>query len=421
MKRIEIITFLIFLSYLSFGQTSLEDCLKNASSSTPLSKLEVIIKQQNDIQTKILNIKKLPQLNLNGQATYQSTTTGLDITLPNVEIKKPSKDQYKLELNATQLIYDGGLVNKSVEIQQLNSQIESISTMSDIDMIKEQIINIYFSILELDARQNTIKLSLEDLTAQMKKMESAVNEGAVLKSNLSQLKAEYLGLDQQRIELENLRKTQIESLNNLTNNTLNITSVALGIPIQSLDELSSGAVNNTYLKRFELQSKLLDKVNDANRLKLHPNVLAFAQAGFGRPGLNFLNNEFAPYYIVGVKLNWNLTGFYSKKKDFEYNRLDYEKNTLRKSNYLIAFDNKNAQFNNEIAKYYQLLVNDDQIIELRKEIMNTAKSQLSNGVITPSDYLIKLDDQAKAVINKNIHQIFISKYKYLLLLNNGKI
>nr|MBP7185105.1 hypothetical protein [Saprospiraceae bacterium] len=90
-------------------------------------------------------------------------------------------------------------------------------------------------------------------------------------------------------------------------------------------------------------------------------------------------------------------------------------------NYLIAFDNKNAQFNNEIAKYYQLLVNDDQIIELRKEIMNTAKSQLSNGVITPSDYLIKLDDQAKAVINKNIHQIFISKYKYLLLLNNGKI
>ena len=41
-------------------------------------------------------------------------------------------------------------------------------------------------------------------------------------------------------------------------------------------------------------------------------IMAFATAGYGRPGFNFLKNEFDFYGIGGVTFKWNLTDFYTK-------------------------------------------------------------------------------------------------------------
>jgi outer membrane protein TolC len=40
--------------------------------------------------------------------------------------------------------------------------------------------------------------------------------------------------------------------------------------------------------------------------KYRPKVFAFSQLGFGRPGLNFLDTQFRPWMIAGVRLSWDI-------------------------------------------------------------------------------------------------------------------
>jgi len=45
---------------------------------------------------------------VNGQATYQSDVTSIPVKIPGMNIEAPSKDQYKLTAELSQILYDGG-------------------------------------------------------------------------------------------------------------------------------------------------------------------------------------------------------------------------------------------------------------------------------------------------------------------------
>ena len=76
-----ILLFLILFCKVSFSQTSdtltLDICQKKALENYPLIKQKDLINKTSEL--KLLNIAKvyLPQLNLNGQATYQSAVTDI--------------------------------------------------------------------------------------------------------------------------------------------------------------------------------------------------------------------------------------------------------------------------------------------------------------------------------------------------------
>jgi hypothetical protein len=57
-----------------------------------------------------------------------------------------------------------------------------------------------------------------------------------------------------------------------------------------------------------------------------PRVFAFAQAGYGRPGLNMMSNEFEPYAIVGAKLVWT---------PWEWNKSNLRIQSFRCKNHLL--------------------------------------------------------------------------------------
>ncbi|MDE0537080.1 TolC family protein, partial [Tenacibaculum sp. L6] len=52
----------------------------------------------------------------------------------------------------------------------------------------------------------------------------------------------------------------------------------------------------------------------------------FATGGYGNPGLNMLEHEFTSYYIVGLKLNWNVFDWNGNKKQRQ--ALDYSKELI---------------------------------------------------------------------------------------------
>ena len=71
-------------------------------------------------------------------------------------------------------------------------------------------------------------------------------------------------------------------------------------------------------------------------------------------------------------------------------------------------------------KYNEMILKDKDILDLRERIVKTASSQLDNGVITSTDYIIQLNAQAQAELNLETHkiQLVYAKVNYLTNMNN---
>ena len=139
---------------------------------------------------------------------------------------------------------------------------------------------------------------------------------------------------------------------------------------------------------------MIDVQNKLLRAKNQPKVGLFLQAGYGRPALNMLKNDFAGYYIGGIRVNWSLSGFYTYKKDkalLENNRKSID---IQKETFLFNTVNTLQQQKEEIIKLQELIQSDEEIIVLRNRVKNTAMAQLEYGVINSSDYLREVNAEA---------------------------
>src|SRR3954465_6355922 len=81
---------------------SLQQAFSLAEQNYPLIHQKGLLKQTEQLSIQNLSSNFLPQLAVNGQATYQSDITKVDIPLPNVKVPTPSKEQYKIFAEADQ-------------------------------------------------------------------------------------------------------------------------------------------------------------------------------------------------------------------------------------------------------------------------------------------------------------------------------
>jgi outer membrane protein TolC len=142
-----------------------------------------------------------------------------------------------------------------------------------------------------------------------------------------------------------------------------------------------------------------------------PRLGLFLQGGYGRPGLNFLKNEFDPFYVGGVRLNWTFGGFYTSKNEKELLELNRQIVGTQKESFLLNTRASLVQQQAEIDRLQQLLDTDQEIIVLRVKVKDAAKAQLDNGVITANDYLLEVNAEDKARRNFITHQLQLLQAK----------
>jgi hypothetical protein len=98
-------------------------------------------------------------------------------------------------------------------------------------------------------------------------------------------------------------------------------------------------------------------------------------------------------------------------------QLDAQQLNLQKDNFLLQTNVDLAQEWSEIGSLEDDIKKDEQIVSLREKIRKTASSQLAQGVITPTEYLIQLDDETTARIQQQAHiiQLRFAQLNYQLL------
>lgn len=354
----------------------------------------------------------LPQVSVQGQATYQSAVTEfkLPVSVPGVAFPTLNKDQYKILGEVNQVIYDGGQVRTQVRSHEAVAAVESQKLEVDLYKLNERVNQLFFGVLTLDEQLRQNEVLKKDIALGIKKVQALINNGTAFRSNASSLKAELLKAEQRDIDLSTSRKAYTAILGLLIGQPLDETAV---LEKPAAKTVAKG-INRPELKLYDVQNASLDIQSELLDVKNRPRLNLFFQGGFGRPALNILSNGFDPYYVTGVRLNWSLSGLYTLKKDRELIRNNRESIRLQKETFVYNTNLTVRQQHADVDRYQQLLGTDDEIIALREGVKTTAAAQLENGVINTNDYLREVNAEDQARLSKILHEVQLLMAQYSL-------
>ncbi len=277
MKRTFIILWFITSSVVhgQVANTSLDDCYRLARENYP--RLGDPKRQQEISDLRIQNIGMAwnPQVNLNGQATYQSEVTKVSVPIPNVTIPSPYKDQYKVYLDVKQTIYDGGMsaASSSVEKSGLAADLQNLDV--ELYALHDKVNQLYFTILLLKENEEVLKLKQSILKERITIAESGLRNGTIILRDLELLKAESLLTLQQIGEIHSERLSGLGTLGLLTKQVLNDqTTLAEPVVVRKGDQIS-----RPELKYFDLLGTRMDQNSVLLQKARNPRVFGFGQAG----------------------------------------------------------------------------------------------------------------------------------------------
>jgi len=177
-------------------------------------------------------------------------------------------------------------------------------------------------------------------------------------------------------------------------------------------------VQRPELKSFSLQQDLIASQNKLIKARNLPKTSLFVQGGYGRPGLNLLENKFDFYYIGGLRLNWAFGGLYTNKKEKQLVEVNKRIVDVQKDVFILNTNASLKTQQSEIEKMQQLVASDNEIIELRKSVKEAAQAQLNNGVITVNDFLqqVNAEDQARQALITHQLQLIQAQINYQTIL-----
>ncbi|MBN2167234.1 MAG: TolC family protein [Marinilabiliaceae bacterium] len=404
MRAILFSVFILLYYSLSAQVFSLDDFLMKCEANYPLANQHSFIDASTDLKLKNLNALYYPQFDLTGQMTWQNDVPHVEVGQLPFNMPQAPKDQYKAYVDFKQMIFDGGLTMASKEVERNKSNVEHHRVKVDIYGIRSGIINSYFLVLMLDEQMKQLDYITNNLEERQKEVEVLVNNGVLLLSNLDVLKVEILKLKQNRYGIEEARKAAIAILSEYSGEML---SDSIRLAWDSTSVVTNGA--RPELALFDAQRQQLSATNNLMAKKRMPKLMGFGQAGYGNPGFNMLLDSFEPFYMVGVRLNWNIWDW--KMTANERQILDKQSDILstQEETFLKNIKIGSLEIQSRIRKMEKMIETDHEIIDLRKRITNNSKVQLKNGVIMASDYISDLNNEAIARLSHTMHKIELNK------------
>jgi outer membrane protein TolC len=400
------------------NRLTLQQAYQLAQQNYPMIKQKELVRQTATLNIENISKGFLPQLNISGQATYQSEVTSVPVKIPGFEIESPSKDQYKIQAELSQLVYDGGNTTAQKNIQRVNALVEDQKAEVELYKVKERINQLYLGILLIDEQLKQVELVKKDVQLGINRVEAQVKNGTAFRSSQLTLEAELLKNDQRAIELKANRKGLVDVLALFINRSLPA-NVQLEQPVP-VTTIQQERIARPELRLFSYQDSLFKVQNQLISARNRPRTSLFVQGGYGRPGLNMLKNEFDLFYIAGVRLNWGLGGLYTTKKERELLSVNQRMVNVQKDVFLLNTNTALKQQQSELDKLQQLIQSDQQIITIRTQVKDAANAQLANGVITASDYLreVNAEDQARLSLITHQLQLLQAQINYRTLTGN---
>ncbi|MBC8082176.1 MAG: TolC family protein [Hymenobacter sp.] len=394
---------LLGLPALAQPELTLTQCYAAARANYPLLRQQGILKKADELAVaKLTTNRRLPQLAVNGQASWQSAVTQLAVDMPGVRLPALSKNQYKLTLDATYTLYDGRQTRLQTTIQRATSLTDQRQIEVELYGLKERVDGLFLNALLTDEQIRLTQMLLTDLRSRVEKLRAGVRFGSAAPNDVDVLRVEQLTSEQRLADLTATRRGQRDALHLLTELPVaDSTRLVVDLPPLAINQ----PVVRPELQLYQAQHQLYDaRLQFANN-RFKPRFSLFSQSGVARPALNFLNNEFERFFIGGLRLSWDISSAYTIRNDRQILQLNQQTVAVRQAAFEKDLTVELRQQQTEIERLQAQLAKDADIVAVRARVRQATAAQLDNGVADARDYTTELTNENQARLDQKLHEL----------------
>lgn len=413
MKKIAITALFVFtlISINSEAQTviTLNELYEKISTEYPTALKQEIEGKVADLNIQIVRANLYPELIISGRASYQSEVTELNVG--PVSPPSISKDQYNVTLGLNQVLFDGGRTKSMGKLAKINGEVSLANLEVEMWSVRKQLDEVYFNVILMQKQLETTQVLLKDLNEQLELVKSRVKNGVLLQGNEYVMQAEILKIQQKKKQIERSIDAGYEVLSYITGMEIS-NSATLQIPEQTeFMALKNEEVQRPELMMFDAQKKMLDVQNKINSSQKLPQLSAFANTAYGRPGFNVFDDDLHLYWMVGLKASWSFKNFRNSAKKSSIVQLEQQKIGANEDAFNRQIRSGLAKVEGQVSAIQEQIELDNQVVELREKVANEKKKELQQGVITSTEYITELNALNRAQLDLNLHQIQLIQAK----------
>ena len=395
----------------------LDSCVAWTKRNYPLLKQNGVLEQMSDVNVRAINENWLPKLSLMGQAVYN--TEVIKLSLPGMPAIP--HDTYLTSLGVEQLIYDGGQIRQQKNIDRVSTDLDNQRNEVEMYKLVDRVNQLYVGVLLAQENLKMLDIFKSNLENRRKNIQAAVNNGMALASSLDELDVEILKADQNIFESRENLRSLLKTLSILTHQELTEFMVFDVQPIGGAMP-SKETIARPELKMLSLQEQLVDERYKLTNKMALPKVFVSLAGNYGRPGPNFINQDLRFYGSATLGFKWNISSLYGLNREKEKMELNKEMVDIQRETFLLSVETALVGQRAQISTMQTLIDKDKTIIDKRTSIVSVAASQLDNGKITVTNYLLQLNEEMAAKLNKKIHEIklmnAVSNYNTTIGLTN---
>lgn len=408
---------LIMLPIMLQAQT-LEECQRAAENNYPLIRQYGLIDKTTELTVDNIQKGWLPQVSALAQVTYQSDVTSWPdqmksmMTGMGIDMKGLRKDQYKIGVDVSQIVYDGGVLSSQKAIAREQGSVQKAQNDVSMYQIHKRVNEMYFSLLMLN-EQIKLNSDLQKLLeGNERKLASMVNSGTAAKSDLQSVKAERLNAVQQATNLT----SQKQMLQRILSAFCGLEVRDVRKPVAPYKGARKRSEQRPELTALDAQIGLLNAREKALDAAMKPKFGVFAQGYYGYPGLNMfedmMSHDWSLNGIIGARLTWNIGALYTRKNDKA--KLQLQRSLTESNREVFLFNNnlEQIQQNDNIERFRKLMAADEEIISLRSAVRKSAESKLSHGIIEVTDLVREINAENAARVQMSVHEIEMLKEMY---------
>ena len=418
MKRIILLILSTLILLSANAQLTIERCQQLARENYPLIRQYGLIEQSSKYTLDNIKHSWLPQVNLSAQATYQNETPSFPdqmkamLATSGLEMKGLAKDQYRVQLDVNQKIYDGGKASSERALSEAQDLEQKAQTDVDLYSLNKRVNDLFFGVLLMDDRIKQTDMTLDMLNGNLDKLQSHVRNGVATSADESMLRAEIMTVEQGKTTMEWNREAYKHMLEILIGEQLG------GRSLVRPNNMEPGAktINRPELRLIDAKIGTLNAREKAINASVLPVISAFGQAFYGYPGYNtfenMLNHKWSLNAMVGVRATWSLSSLFDRKNNLSKLTTARQQAELQRDVFLLNTRLEVSHENDEISRLRELIASDATIVGLRRNVRLAEESKLRNGVIDIHRLVERITDENTAAQSQIIHSIELLKTIY---------
>lgn len=384
-----------------------------AASADPRVTQLRLEEEQTELRLRTIEMESRPSILIEGQAQYQSEVVELPFQSPGgAAVPQPPKDTFDARVGLEQSIVDPSrrlrIASERARLAEAQARIQAA-----LFGLRREVDEAFFTASLLQERESLVITAAADLEARLKEANVRVEQGVTLPSEAASIEVVLLHRRQDIAELRAVRSAAMTRLAHLIGRTVTIEDrlvlPSLGPRVQEAREAGGKLRERPEFTQMARARDRLEAQKDLIRAGERPRISAYGRGGYGKPGLNFLNDGFHLYWLAGVRVQWKPWNWGQTEREQRILELQQDAITSEEDALARSIERSIQGDLATIDRLTETASSDDRIVALRELIERETLARYDEQVVTASEYVDKQTDVLDARVLRATHLIELAQ------------